>query len=57
MGRGEGAAERAAMGEAGLERADAEAGRGHGGGGEGPVTLVCRGSSCLRTNASTETSM
>lgn len=32
-------------------RADAEAGRAHGGGGEGPVTLVCRGSSCLRRNA------
>ena len=57
MGHGEGAAERAAMGEVELERADAEAGRAHGGGGEGPVTLACRGSSCLRTNASTETHM
>lgn len=51
MGRGEGAGERAATGEGGAERADVEAERARGGGGQGSVTLVCRGSSCLRTNA------
>ena len=54
MGREEGAGGEGTGGGGGGEKVRHGGGEGLGGGGAAPVTLVCRGSSCLRTTHGTK---